>query len=245
MRIYGTVVLCACAAGTQAQLRDFETSFTGTVNGGTVQASGTGTLDLGQGGESFARVSFDSRPSSFDPLAASLISNLCANAFRDPGSPDNLFALAGGNYATTRTFSWIGLPGSIIQIDSTVVNPGSEGDWVSNSVISGTYNGPTDLVGILDYSVTWLPSSTPGEFFEAGTVVLERATGDTLIMQFASIFTGLTNSLSEPQFGVGTFDTSFDGTTLILGWDGEFFVPSPASGVAFAMMGTLLARRRR
>jgi len=234
-----------CAGGAQGQLRDFSASFTGMVNGEPIEASGNGTLDLNRGGMSNASITFDQRPTSFDPQAASLISNLCSNAFRDPGSPDNLFELAGGNYATQRTFQWVGLPGSIVTINSTVVNGGAGQDWVSSSVINGTYNGPTDIVGIRDYSITWLPSSSPGEFFEAGTVVLERATGDTLIMQFASLFTGLANDLQEPQFGVGTFNTSFDGTTLTLGWDGEFFVPSPAGGAAFAAAGVLGLRRRR
>lgn len=245
MRIYAAALVATLAFSAQAQLRDFQTGFSGTVNGEAVQASGTGSLDLDSMGMSNASIRFDARPDTFDPHSVSLISNLCANAFRDPGSPDNLNALAGGNYSTTRTFQWIGLPGSVIQIDSTVSNAGGNADWVSNSVISGTYNGPTDIVGIRDYSITWLPSSSPGEFFEAGTVVLERATGDTLIMQFASIFSGLANDLQEPQFGIGTFNTSFDGTTLTLDWDGEFFVPAPTTAVAFGMMGLVATRRRR
>lgn len=243
MRLLAMVSLIVCAGGAQAQLRDFETSFTGMVNGEPVEATGSGTLDLGQGGKSNASVVFEQRPASFDPLAVSMISNLTANAFRDPGSPDNLFALAGGNYSTERSYQWIGVPGSFLQINSTVMNDG--GDWNSTSVIEGTYNGPTDIVGIQSYSITWLPSSAPGEFFEAGTVVLERATGQTLIMQFASIFRGLANDLQQPQFGVGEFDTSFDGTTLTLGWDGEFAVPSPAGGAAFAAAGVIGLRRRR
>ncbi len=246
MRGIGVFFVAATfATGAQGQLRDFQTNFTGMVNGGQVQATGTGSLDLDSTGMSNASIRFDLRPDSFDPCSVSLISNLCANAFRDPGSPDNLFALGQGNYATTRTFQWIGLPGSVIQVNSTVSNSGGGADWVSNSVISGTYNGPTDIVGVRDYSVTWLPSSSPGEFFEAGTVVLERATGDTLIMQFASIFSGLANSLQEPQFGIGTFDTDFDGTTLTLGWDGEFYVPAPGASVALAMGGLVMTRRRR
>ncbi|MCA9272602.1 MAG: hypothetical protein KDA31_06105 [Phycisphaerales bacterium] len=245
MRIFGMVLVVVCASSAQGQLRDFQTNFTGTVNGGAVEATGTGVLDLNQTGMSQARIDFGSIPSTFDPLSASLISNLCSNAFRDPGSPDNLYVLGGGNYSTSRTFQWIGLPGSILQIDSTVTNSGGGADWISNSVISGTYNGPTDIVGIRDYSITWLPSSTPGEFFEAGTMVLERATGDTLILQFASIFSGLANDLSEPQFGTGAFNTSFDGTTLLLEWDGEFYVPAPATGVLMGMMGLAATRRRR
>ena len=76
-------------------------------------------------------------------------------------------------------------------------------------------------------------------------MVLERATGDTLILQFASIFSGLANDLSEPQFGTGAFNTSFDGTTLLLEWDGEFYVPAPATGVLMGMMGLAATRRRR
>ncbi len=243
MRVIVASVVCLCTPAAHAQLMDFQTSFSGSVNGGAVEAEGSGMIDLGQMGMSSASVTFSSRPSSFDPLTVSMISNLCANAFRDVGSPDNLFALSGGNYSTARTFSWIGLPGSNISIDSTVIN--QENELVSTSVISGSYNGPTDIVGIQDYSITWLPSSAPGEFFEAGTAVLNRANGETLIMQFATVFSGLQNDLLQPQFGIGTFDTSFDGTTLTLEWDGEFMIPAPATAALFAGFGAVAVRRRR
>jgi hypothetical protein len=243
MRVLFASGVLLCASSAHAQLMNFQTSFSGSVNGGPVAAAGSGVVDLGQTGMSMASVDFSDRPMSFDPLSVSMISNLCANAYRDIGSPDNLFALSGGNYSTARTFSWIGLPGSSMSIDSTVIN--EKGELFSTSVVSGNYNGPTDIIGIQDYSITWLPSAAPGEFFEAGTVVLDRASGDTLIMQFATVFSGLQNDLQQQQFGIGTFDTSFDGTTLTLEWDGEFMVPAPASGLLFAGLGTVAVRRRR
>lgn len=239
--LVASVVLCASSA--QSQLVNFTNTFSGSVNGSPVAASGSGQVDLDSMGQSNATIDFSQVPQTFNPLSVSLISNLCSNAFRDDGDPDNLWALGGGNYQTSRVFQWIGVPNSTMQIDSTVTESG--GALTSSSTISGSYNGPTDIVGIQNYSISWLPSSAPGEFFEAGTVVLERATGDTLIMQFATVFSGLQNDLQQPQFGIGTFETTWDGTTLTLGWDGEFMIPAPGSASLLMVAGTFAMRRRR
>ena len=146
-----------------------------------------------------------------------------------------------------RTFQWVGLPGSAISINSTVVLDETRGELpivISESSISGTYSGPTDLVGVQSYSVTWLPSSTAGEFFEAGTVVLDREGGGTLIMQFASVFSGLTGRLTAPQTGAAFFESSFDGTPLTQTWRGEFEVV-PAAPTTLGLFGGLLALSRR
>lgn len=243
MRVFIVASAVLCASGAQAQLVNFTNTFDGSVNGMPVAASGSGQVDIDANGQSNASVSFSLVPGSFNPLTVSLISNLCSNAFRDDGDPDNLWALGGGNYQTSRVFQWIGVPNSMMTIDSTVTE--LEGALTSSSTISGTYNGPNDIIGIQDYSISWLPSSAPGEFFEAGTVVLERSTGDTLIMQFATVFSGLENDLKQPQFGVGTFDADWDGTTLTLGWDGEFMIPAPGAASVLVFAGVAAARRRR
>lgn len=239
--ILGLGVSVSAMAGTG--LVDFSASFSGTVNGGALAAAGTGTIDLEQQGRSGATITFSQRPITFDPLAISMVSNLCGNAFRSDKRTQNLFGLSGGNYDMTRSFQWVGLAGSSVLVQSSVVN--EEGSWNSTSTVTGSYNGPTDIVGIQSYSVTWMPSSAAGEFFEAGTAVLERATGETLILQFASVFSGLVFDLEQTQFGEATFDTTFDGTTLTYGWDGEFSVPGPGGAAALVIMGFASLRRRR
>lgn len=243
MRLFAISVSLAAATAAQGQLVNFEASFDGQVNGEPVEASGSGQIDIDQTGMSQANILFNQLPAGFNPLSTSLISNLCSNAFRAEGGSENLWDLGAGNYNVERTFQWIGLPGSLVTVNSTVSNSGSL--VTSSSTLDGTYNGPTDIIGIQSYSITWLPSSTPGEFFEAGTAVLERASGDQLIMQFASIFSGLGSGLSEAQVGTGIFNTSFDGTNLVLEWDGEFdVVPAPAS-LALLGLGSITAMRRR
>ncbi len=245
MRILTAAIFLAGISGaSHAQLVDFEATFMGQVNGDEVNGSGGGQIDIGQDGMSNASILFNDLPAGFNPISASLISNLCANAFRADGGSENLWDLGTGNYAVDRTFQWIGLSDSVVTVNSIVTN--DEAVVMSESIISGTYNGPTDIIGIQDYSVTWLPSSTPGEFFEAGTAVLERSNGDTLIMQFASIFSGLDAGLSQPQIGVGIFDTAFDGSTLTLDWDGEFeIVPTPGTAAIMSLGCLGLAGRRR
>ena len=241
---YCAVIVLMLAGSASGQLQSFEASFEGQVNGDTISGSGGGEIDIDQMGRSNASILFSDLPAGFNPLSASLISNLCANAFRADGGSENLWDLGNGNYSVERTFQWIGLPQSLVTVNSTVTNDGSLVN--SDSVISGTYDGPTDIIGIDSYSVTWLPSSAPGEFFEAGTVVLNRASGDTLIMQFASIFSGFSSGLSQPQTGIGVFNTTFDGSTLSLEWDGEFdVVPAPATAALLAMGGLTMTRRRR
>jgi hypothetical protein len=237
-------VMCLTAGIANAQLIPFSASYTGSVNGGALSASGGGFLDIGQQGQSEASIGFDALPMGFDPLSVSLISNLCSNAFRADGDSRNLWDLGAGSYSVFRTFQWIGLSGSLVTIDSQVVN--DDGFVSTTNTVSGSYSGPTDIVGISNYSVTWLPSTSPGEFFEAGTVVLERATGGQLIMQFASVFSGLGSGLNAPQTGSGLFDTSFDGRTLVLEWDGEFeVVPTPSAAAMLVVAGLATSRRRR
>lgn len=244
-RFVATAAL-AFSPAAAGQLLDFTTFFDGSVNGQAFEGSGGGSLDLSQQTTSLAEITFDALPRNFSPLAVSLVSNLCSNSFMADDASQNLFDLSGGNYSVTRAFQWVGVEQSAVVIESEVgVIEGLGSGLASFSTLSGFYNGPNDITGVQSYSVTWLPSSAPGEFFESGTVVLERATGDTLIMQFASVFSGLANDLQNTQFGVGTFDTEFDGQTLTVGWQGQFAVPAPASLGPLLCGAVLVGRRRR
>lgn len=244
-RLAGVVWLVA-AAGASAQSLNFVANFDGTVNGQKLTASGDGTLDpTGQGNNS-GQIDFGDLPDGFDPYAVdNLLTNICPNGFRADGGTQNLWDLAGGSYGIERTFQWIGLPGSIITADATVHFDEGTQTIISDMHLSGSYAGPTDLVGIDSYSVLWLPSSAEGEMFEAGTAVARRANGEQLIIQFATRYYGLGNDIVSPQTGIARFDTTFDGHRLTIGWNGYFRI-APAPGSASLLLGAgLFAGRRR
>lgn len=242
MRTIAALCLSVSTGVSCAQLLNFTAAIDGSVNGSGVSATGSGMVDIDQAARSEGTLTFSDIPENFDPLAPSLLSNLCANAFQDQGGTQNLWALGGGNYDVSRTFQWLGDSQSQLFMDSQVSRVGD--DIVSDSTLTGTYAGPTDIVGVRSYAITWVPSSAPGEVFEAGTMVLERAGGSELILQFTSVYSGLAGSLQQTQFGSGEFDVTFDGTTLSVGWDGQFRVPTPAAALPLGV-GLIALRRRR
>jgi len=240
------VFLAAAADWASGQMLTFEVEFDGEINGQTIDASGSGSLERQGMGSNFGTIGFDALPDNFSPLAVdALLTNVCPNGFRADGDADNLWDLGGGEYLIERTFQWIGYPGSIVTSTAEVTFDADAQHLTSSMHFSGNYAGPTDLVAIESYSVLWLPSSTEGEVFEAGTALVRRATGDLLVVQFATRYFGLRDSLGQTQFGIGTFDTTFDGETLTIGWDGYFQVPAPGSLAIGGLAAAALARRRR
>jgi uncharacterized protein (TIGR03382 family) len=174
-----------------------------------------------------------------------LLTNVCPNGFRAEGGTQNLWDLGGGSYLIERTFQWIGYPGSIVTTTAEVTFDADAQHLTSSMHFSGDYAGPTDLVAIEDYSVLWLPGSLEGEVFEAGTAVVRRANDELLIVQFATRYYGLRDSLTQTQYGIGDFETTFDGETLTIDWDGYFQVPAaPTLALAAAGLGALGRRRR-
>jgi|GEM_PF-1454130 len=234
------------AGAAHAQVIDFQVNFDGQINGQTIDASGSGGLDRNGQGNNFADIGFNAVPRNFNPLAVdALLTNVCPNGFRADGDSQNLWDLGNGNYSIERTFQWIGFPGSTIFSSAEVTFDEKSEIMTSSMTFSGNYNGPTDLVAIESYGVLWLPSSTEGEFFESGTAVVRRANGERLLVQFATRYFGLQESLRETQFGIGTLDAQWDGQNLTIGWEGEFEVtPAPGTGL-IAGMGLLAFGRRR
>lgn len=239
--------VCVLAAGPVAgQNLNLDLSFGGMVNGEELSATGMGQLSTDGDAASSASIVFDSLPSSFTPLATSMMSNLCTLAFSTGGGTDNLFDITGGSYSMTRVFQYPTLgPSSNLVVSAEVTLDGDT--LVSEMTFDGNYAGPIDLVSISSYAVTWLPSSTEGEFFEAGTIIAEtggEGFSEPLIISFASVFTGFEGSLEQPQLGTADFETSFDGQSLDISWNGEFerSVPAPAT---LALLGGLIAARRR
>lgn len=239
----GCIASLAFVAASGAQSIDFVSTYSGQVNGQSLDATGGGVLDLSRQGNSNGQIDFSTLPTGFDPEVVSLLSNLCSATFRTEDSTENLWTLGAGNYTVQRVFQWVGFPGSFLTFDSTVT---SDGELVSaSSVLNGTYNGPTGVAGVQSYSVIWIPGSAPGEVFESGTMILDMDNGDELVVAFATVYRGLERSLPGVQVGRGLFNTDFDGSRLTFGWDGNFAIPTPGAGVVFALAGLAAARRRR
>lgn len=238
------LAIITSAAG--AQVLNFQVEFDGEINGQTIDASGSGGLDRNGQGNNFANIGFNALPRNFNPLAVdALLTNVCPNGFRADGDSQNLWDLGNGNYSIERTFQWIGFPGSTIFSSAEVTFDEQTEMMTSSMTFSGNYNGPTDLVAIESYGVLWLPGSTEGEFFESGTAVVRRANGEQLLVQFATRYFGLQESLRETQFGIGSLEAQFDGQNLTIGWEGEFEVtPAPGTGL-IAGLGLLAMNRRR
>lgn len=243
----GLVGLASLATASHAQVIDFVVNFDGQINGDSIDATGSGQFDRNGTGNNFADIGFNALPDNFNPLAVdALLTNVCPNGFRADGDSQNLWDIGGGEYSIERTFQWIGFPGSTIFSSAEVVFDEKTQMMTSSMTFNGNYNGPTDLVAIESYGVLWLPGSTDGEFFESGTAIVRRANGERLIVQFATRYFGLQDSLLETQSGTGSLDTTFDGQNLTIGWRGEFEVtPTPGTGVICALGLTAMSRRRR
>lgn len=239
-------VLAAAAGSVSGQVLTFEVEFGGEINGQPIEASGSGSLERHGQGSNFGTIGFRELPDGFQPLAVdALLTNVCPNGFQAKGDTDNLWDLGGGNYLIERTFQWIGYPGSIVTSTAEVTFDQDAQHLTSTMHFSGNYAGPTDLVAIEDYSVLWLPGSTEGEVFEAGTALVRRANDELLVVQFATRYYGLRDSLGQAQFGIGEFATTFDGQTLTIDWDGYFQVPGPGALALIAPAAIGLAARRR
>ncbi|TVQ62526.1 MAG: hypothetical protein EA378_04120 [Phycisphaerales bacterium] len=239
----GCLASAAFVAAAGAQSIDFVSTYTGQINGQSLDAAGAGTLDLAQQGNSSGQIDFSTLPTGFDPEVVSLLSNLCSATFRTEGSTENLWTLGAQDYTVQRVFQWVGVPGSFLTFDSTVT---SDGELVSaSSVLNGNYNGPTGVAGVQSYSVIWIPGSLPGEIFESGTMILDMDNGDELVVAFATVYRGLERSLPGIQVGNGLFNTDFDGSRLTFGWDGNFAVPTPGTAAVLALAGLAATRRRR
>lgn len=180
-------------------------SYSGNINGTPLVATSTGSINTdGPGGALSA--TFSSIPTdTFTPLAvgSSLVTLVCwSSAERVSGAhgfAQNLFDLSGGNYTVDRTFTYPTLPGSILTATGTVATVGSNMTYTAD--FSGTYNGPTDIVGVSNYQVRWVqgPGST---VLETGTATLLLSGGGTLELGIGTTYGGLTSPLLYEQFGV-------------------------------------------
>jgi hypothetical protein len=141
----------------------------------------------------------------------------------------NLYDLTQGNYRVHRTVSYPEYPQSQIVFD-TRVRRVSPAEWSTKIEVSGTYDGPTDVVGVDNYRVTWTTDNKT--LLEQGSATLKLSSGRT-------VHTTWTSSIvpDEPRFahfprGGETVNVAFSpfrisGNTMSYDWSGTV-VPTQA-----------------
>ena len=105
----------------------------------------------------------------------------------------------------------------------------TESEWTTEITVSGTYTGPTDIVGSDDYRLTWVADG--GKLLESGASSLARSSGERLRQVWSSIITpgeGATErssalkALAEGGQVINATISPFriDGTRMSYEWEG-------------------------
>lgn len=106
----------------------------------------------------------------------------------------NLYDLTRGNYRVFRAVSYPDHPEDQVLFEVAVEARGSE--WATTIYVSGTYNGPTDVVANKDYKVGWMIDGR--RLLESGSVELELSSGELLRQRWSSIITPVSGSGRPP-----------------------------------------------
>lgn len=98
----------------------------------------------------------------------------------------NLYDMTRGNYAVHRTVSYSEFPNSQLVFD-TRVRSVSAREWSTSIEVSGTYDGPTDVIGVEDYQIEWTTDSKT--LAERGSATLQLAAGGSVHSTWTSTIT--------------------------------------------------------
>lgn len=133
----------------------------------------------------------------------------------------NLFDLTRGNYRVLRTISYPDFPESKIVTDAQVKAANSS-EWNTNITINGTYNGPTDIVSVKDYQLTWTADGK--NILESGSATLELKSGGSVRQVWTSTITPGQSFDKFPQAGelitVSVSPFQIDGNGMSYTWEG-------------------------
>ena len=219
------------ALGTAFQ---FSGTYTGQINNVPILADAVGSLDTAGTSVNNIEITFQSIPISLHPFVLGLSWNTsrCLMAVEPVLQPLcnalNLFDLSDGNYIASRSVSWPSLPGDAIQVLTEESTSGNVMTYTAE--VTGTYNGPTDIVGVSDYSflMTQLEATTI-EFVSIASLL--RANGESFYVEMDTIYSGLSRQMPTQQRGELRFaNLSFSNNVLSFDWQGDVeCVPEPAS----------------
>jgi hypothetical protein len=95
----------------------------------------------------------------------------------------NLYDLTGGSYSVRRTVSYPQFPRSVLLFVTDVRAVGAS-EWETTIRVSGTYEGPTDVVGVRDYQLVW--TAAGDTLVEKGTATLVLSSGGWVRSEWSS-----------------------------------------------------------
>jgi len=203
-----------------------EGTYIGQINGAPVEANVSGHLDTTGNTLNHFELSFITIPNNFNPFAATNSWNSSYHGVaalpisNKYGDAVNLFDLSGGNYFAGRTVRWSSLPGEQIVLTANVTT--SAGIMTANdATVNGTYTGPTDLIGVVDYQMLWTQID-PTTVEIISTASLLRTNGQILDANVISVYSGLSSQMpTNQQTGTYTFSNqSYRNNIMSFDWKG-------------------------
>jgi hypothetical protein len=133
----------------------------------------------------------------------------------------NLYDLTRGNYHMVRTISYPDFPASKI-VTNAQVRATQASAWDTTITVNGTYNGPTDVVSVTDYQLTW---TTDGKnILESGSATLGLSSGKSIRQVWSSTITPEHGIDKFPQAGesitISISPFQIDGNSMSYKWEG-------------------------
>lgn len=150
----------------------------------------------------------------------------------------NLYDLTNGNYDVERTLTFPDYPDSKVEfstqvraadIPDTFESP-CQAVWTTDIEISGDYTGPTEVVGIEGYELTW--TSDGRTLTEVASADLLIVTGEVVHSEWTSTIVVTEGELAAMPDGGETATITFDkfvvtDDSLSYEWEGEVLAASP------------------
>jgi len=134
----------------------------------------------------------------------------------------NLYDITQGNYTVHRTVSYTEHPNSRLVFDTKVRQVKKE-EWSTTIDVSGSYDGPTDVVGVDDYQLVW---TTDGKTLaETGSATLRLSSGGREHTTWVSSITPNAPNFERFSKGGETVRVTFSpfklsGNTMSYDWTG-------------------------
>jgi hypothetical protein len=202
-------------------------TYTGNINGEAVNGVSSGTIDVSGLDPSMndITINFSDFPISCHPYAQGIcwITIVCGNGIAATAPAQNLFELSGGNYSMNRSFTWPSFPGDEVIATGTASFSGTEITYTMN--LTGTYSGPTNLIGVASHDVEWGVIENFGVQEEGLAEVLTPTGSFTTNIVTEFLFPATISQLQQGSYQIN--ELSFEDNTYHSSWGGIMHKKEP------------------